>query len=223
MATVPVDAYIKAANAFLAKSDGRDKLLAAIQYAAMVVSAGTAGNALLVQKSVSSARKPLRVMKPVETVLPLVFGPPSSAPLPLQALTKLRILAMAVYFGGDHVVWAGQAGILKDKDLVDNAQKCSLYGWLIGSLCVIADQGTGLVKLEAKAKELTEEAELAAAAAKRTTHAIAIAGSATQAIVALGLLKIVPMQPRTIGAIGVLSSLISCYQLMPAVEKPKQS
>jgi len=57
------DEYIKAAQAFLAKSDGRDKLLATLQYAAMVAAAGEAGRALKVQKNLGAARKPFRLLK----------------------------------------------------------------------------------------------------------------------------------------------------------------
>lgn len=58
-----VDNYVKAAQGFLAKSDGRDKLLATLQYAAMVAAAGEAGRALKVQKNLSAARKPFRLLK----------------------------------------------------------------------------------------------------------------------------------------------------------------
>ena len=55
--------YIKAAQALLAKADGRDKLVATLQYAAMFAAAGSPGKALNVQKSLSNARKPFRVLK----------------------------------------------------------------------------------------------------------------------------------------------------------------
>lgn len=41
---------------------------------------------------------------------------------------------MAIYFGGDNIVWASQAGILQNKTLVLRAQKASLYGWAGGSV-----------------------------------------------------------------------------------------
>jgi hypothetical protein len=63
MALSRVDDYIKSAQVFLAKSDGRDKLLATLQYAAMVAAAGEAGRALKVQKNLGAARKPFRILK----------------------------------------------------------------------------------------------------------------------------------------------------------------
>ena len=55
--------YIKAAQAVLAKTDGRDKLVATLQYAAMFAAAGSPGALLNAQKSLSNARKPFRAMK----------------------------------------------------------------------------------------------------------------------------------------------------------------
>jgi hypothetical protein len=47
----------------LAKADGRDKLLALLQYAAMFAAAGVPGRALKVQRNLGAARKPFRVLK----------------------------------------------------------------------------------------------------------------------------------------------------------------
>jgi len=55
--------YVKCAQGMLAKSDGRDKLLALLQYAAMFAAAGTAGRALKVQRNLGAARKPFRLLK----------------------------------------------------------------------------------------------------------------------------------------------------------------
>ena len=48
---------------FLDKSDGRDKLLAAVQYAAMFASAGQPGDIKRIQVSVATARKVFRLLK----------------------------------------------------------------------------------------------------------------------------------------------------------------
>ena len=57
------DGYLKLLISFLSKSEGKDKLLATIQYAAMLVSAGQPGIAQSIQKSLVAARKPMRVLK----------------------------------------------------------------------------------------------------------------------------------------------------------------
>ena len=37
----------------------------------------------------------------------------------------------------------------------------------------------------------------------------------TQALVAASLLKLIPLQPRSTAALGVLTSALACYQLLP--------
>ena len=71
-----IERYTKAFQGLLSKSDGRDKLLAAMQYAAMFTSAGAPGVAQQVQKSLAGARKPFRVMK---------VGPASERPYELHS------------------------------------------------------------------------------------------------------------------------------------------
>lgn len=43
---------------------------------------------------------------------------------------QLKNLLMAAYFAADHVVWAGQAGVLTDKDTLAR----SAILWRIGSI-----------------------------------------------------------------------------------------
>ena len=80
----------KVLNSFLAKSEGKDKLLATLQYIAMLIAAGKPGNAASVQKSLVTARKPFRVLKPVELLLPLITGPPTPGPFHASVLSKVR-------------------------------------------------------------------------------------------------------------------------------------
>jgi hypothetical protein len=84
MALSRVDDYVKSAQAFLSKSDGRDKLLATLQYAAMVAAAGEAGRALKVQKNLGAARKPFRILKARRRVCP-----------PRRACARARVAAAA--------------------------------------------------------------------------------------------------------------------------------
>jgi len=291
-----LDDYVKAAQGFLAKSDGRDKLLATLQYAAMVAAAGEAGRALKVQKNLGAARKPFRVLKaraprragragralprcraaalsqpgaraaqPAEALLPLLASPLAPlTPLALAAKVRwrrprgaargrrgisprpsqtdpnpfsrtrpwrraqLKALSMAAFFGFDHVVWAGGAGLVEDKTLLEKAQKLSFYGWLLGSLCQLAADAAELRKLLAardKARAAAGDAPGAAAAADAAAapalhqRAIAATGTAAQAALAAALLGLLPLKPRTIGLIGVTTSAIACYQLMPPLPK----
>lgn len=114
-------------------------MLAAVQYAAMFISAGSPGDAKKVQASVAAARKVFRIMRPLESLTPLVNNPSinPNKPLAIEIINKIKPILMAIYFGGDHVVWASQAGLLANKTTTARAQKASLYGWFGGSLCTI--------------------------------------------------------------------------------------
>jgi Peroxisomal biogenesis factor 11 (PEX11) len=108
----------------------------------MFISAGTPGDAKKVQASVAAARKVFRILRPLESLTPLVLNPAINPKKPLfvELLNKIKPILMSVYFGGDHVVWASQAGLLTNKDITQRAQKASLYGWFGGSLCTIVTE-----------------------------------------------------------------------------------
>merc|ERR1712188_27308 len=131
---------LKTMKALLAKSDGRDKVCATIQYALMFVHAGQAGKVKKVQGNIASARKVFRVLKPVEVLTPLITDPwgakASKSDSNLTFLVKrAQMCLMALYFGGDHVVWAKSAGLLEDADTATLAKKVSMWGWFGGSCC----------------------------------------------------------------------------------------
>jgi hypothetical protein len=108
----------------------------------MFISAGTPGDAKKVQASVAAARKVFRIFRPLESLKPLLLNPElnPNKPLVIEIINKLKPVLMAIYFGGDHVVWASQAGLLSNKTLTSRAQKASLYGWFGGSLCTIISE-----------------------------------------------------------------------------------
>jgi TorA maturation chaperone TorD len=139
-----------------------------------------------------------------------------------------KALSMAAFFGFDHVVWAGGAGLVDDKTTLEKAQKLSFYGWLLGSLCQLAADAAELRKLLAareKARAAAGDAPGAAAAADAAAapalhqRALAATGTAAQAALAAALLGLLPLKPRTIGLIGVTTSAIACYQLLPPLPK----
>jgi hypothetical protein len=219
----PPPARPQAAQAFLDKSDGRDKLLATVQYAAMFLAAGAPGDARRVQASVAAARKVFRVARPLEALAPLLHAPGLNAakPLWLELLGKLKPALMALYFAGDHVVWAQQAGLL-DKSragAVARAQRASLYCWVGGSLCTIVAEAAELAALtrrragEGEAEFAARQAAAAGEVRRRTT---ALVHALVQALLAVGLLELRPWKPRTVGALGVAASALNCYMLWPA-------
>jgi len=223
--------YAQGAQGYLSKSDGKDKLLATLQYAAMFISAGEPGKVKQIQASIATARKVFRIMKPLESVAPLVLNPTlnPNKPVPIEVLNKLKCILMAVYFSGDHIVWLKQSGLLKNSALADKAQKMSLYGWFGGSLCGIVSEAYEVQAMtkRKRGESLDEYAkrqnDIQAELNRRTItfiHAI------IQALLAVGLLGLRPWKPRTVGLIGVAASALNCYMMYPAVTrtpKPKIS
>lgn len=55
--------FLQAINELVGKADGKDKLLATVQYVLMLVAGGTPGTVKDIQGKVASARKVFRVMK----------------------------------------------------------------------------------------------------------------------------------------------------------------
>mmetsp|Transcript_22379 Transcript_22379/g.26970 ORF Transcript_22379/g.26970 Transcript_22379/m.26970 type:complete len:215 (-) Transcript_22379:217-861(-) len=199
--------YHKCVSGLLAKADGRDKVMGAIQYVCLFLSEGQPGDTLNIMKNMGAARKPLRFYKPIELLLPLLVGPPAKGPAPLVVSGKVKSLALAMFFALDHVVWAGQAGIIKDKELLDKCQKMSFYGWMTGSSLTALELVAALQK---DANNMSDEAK-----AKRQAQTLGVINASCQIAVAAGLLKLVDMKPRTIGAFGIATSALSIYGLLP--------
>jgi|APGre2960657444_1045066.scaffolds.fasta_scaffold01534_6 hypothetical protein len=145
---------------------------------------------------------------------------------------------MAAFFGFDHVVWAGSAGLVEDKALVERAQRLSFYGWLLGSLCTLAVELAELRRLKAQrdkaggvgasAAEGTQAAPTAretadATAASMRAKVLAAATAGTQAALAAALLKLLPLSPRATGALGVTTSALALYQLLPPLLPPAKA
>ena len=78
---------------------------------------------------------------------------------------------MAAFFGFDHVVWAGSAGLVEDKALVERAQRLSFYGWLLGSLCTLAVELAELRRLKAQRDKAGGVGASAAEGARRRGRA----------------------------------------------------
>lgn len=209
---------------FCAKSDGKDKLTALVQYACMFLSAGEPGNLKKVQASVTAARKVFRIMRPLETLTPMLIDPrfTGSQPWQLEAVAKLKDLLMAVYFASDHFVWAYQIGLINDKALGERFQKTSLWGWALGSVC------TGVLEVAHISRMYERRAgEDDAAWSQRQrdvrkeldAHLLVLVHACIQALTAAGLLQLLPFKPRTVGALGTLASAINCYMLLPPMPK----
>ncbi|WZN66504.1 peroxisomal membrane protein 11 [Chloropicon roscoffensis] len=236
------EANLATMKQLLAKSDGRDKLCATIQYALMFIHAGKPGKVKKVQGNVASARKVFRVMKPVETLAPIITDPfgtkalkNSEDPKLMFLVKRAQMLLMALYFGGDHLVWAKSAGVLEDAETANMAKKVSMYSWFGGSVCKALVEMFELSKLvsntNAKLKSLQdregEEAEDERKETRAKADAMALKRTFTvchafvQATLALGLVDALPLKPRTLGFLGVTASVMNIYLMLPGSFKPQ--
>eukprot|EP01024_Parvocaulis_polyphysoides_P068157 TRINITY_DN8268_c0_g1_i4.p1 TRINITY_DN8268_c0_g1~~TRINITY_DN8268_c0_g1_i4.p1 ORF type:complete len:259 (-),score=30.05 TRINITY_DN8268_c0_g1_i4:260-997(-) len=227
---------LRTLNQFIQKSDGRDKLCASIQYACMLIAAGEPGKLTKIQKSVASARKVFRILRPLEVITPVLLQPgfKSDKSAILQIIGKLKAIFMAIYFGFDHVIWAHQAGLVQDKSFVERCQKISLWNWFCGSLCTICLEVLDLIKLH-KAQLEREETKLTGndndEGSKVETHYrqlqqhyLKLIHAISQAFLALGLAKALPFRPRQVASFGLVASLLNCYMLYPSkksIQTPK--
>lgn len=222
----PYSNHLKVLNQFIGKSDGKDKLCATIQYACLLLSAGEPGNIKKIQSSVAAARKVFRILKPLESLTPLLLHPgfAGTRPLVIEAISKLKCLLMAGYFGGDHIIWSGQAGLVTNPTVLQNCQRFSTYCWFGGSLCTIMGEVYELIQLCTirQTDESEEEWQRKQADIHATIHrrSLVLIHACFQAALAMGLLQLAPLKPRTVGILGVVTSALNCYMLFPSPPTP---
>lgn len=214
---------LQVSNGLTSKADGKDKLLATLQYVLMFLSGGQPGLAKDLQAKVAAARKVFRIMKPVETLTPLLKEPylPGKKSLHQELLPKIRSVCMAAYFTFDHLVWLGSVNVIKDKALLERCQKASLWGWLLGSVSTIAleslslSDGTMVVKRVPGEDDQAWQIRRAELSASTHKKMLVLIHAVTQALLAIGLLQIRPFKPRLTATFGVLASVLNCYMLSP--------
>lgn len=227
---------------YLSKAEARDKICRAIQYGSKFISGGAPGVANDVDKSTSLARKVFRLLKSVNELQNLLSPAPKDTPLSLVLLGRMKSAMMATFLALDQVVWLGRSGIYKNKETTDLCSKLSLYSWMGGCVTTGIIEICELARLSHKIEKITrdlrqkgrslgaeDEAELKekqlAAVLKSRDRQLSFVKSALDVVVAIGLLQLSPhtVSPRVTGGIGFITSLISCYQLLPAPPKAKTS
>lgn len=214
-ASRPLMDYYKCLAGLLGKSDGRDKFLAAIQFVAMWQAAGQAqpGHAGAIAKNLGGARKPFRVLKPLDVLVGLLHMPPAKGPALLALLEKVKMLGFLGYFLGDHIVWASSIGLVTDKSLAERATKVSMLGWMSASVATLITETAALLKTEASKKDLDGK-ELSQ---KRIKHTLLLTQNSCQVAVAGSLLGLFPLKPRQIATCGVVMSCINLYLMSPTL------
>ncbi|CAG7905233.1 unnamed protein product [Brassica rapa] len=151
--------------------------------------------------------------------------------LVLESNSKNALLC--TYYFLDQFVWLGRSGIYKNKLLTDLIRSFAIFCWLGSSLCNIAIQIGELIMHSASMKKMEKELkddegqdkemDRAAKLQKSKDRILALIKSSMDTVVAIGLLHLVPfiVTTRVTGAFGFVTSLISCYQLLPGRPKLK--
>lgn len=218
--------HLQVIKGFCDKSDGKDKLTALVQYVCMFLSANEPGNIKKIQASVTAARKIFRIMRPLESLTPVLLAPGFNPkePKTIQAINKLKNVLMAIYFGADHFVWAFQIGLITDKATGERWQKLSLRSWALGSICTIIAETLAVAALSVTRKdgESEEDYNKRVDEARKQINArlFVLVHAVIQTLLAAGLLQTLPFKPRTVGFLGTVASAMNCYLLLPAYPKP---
>nr|AWK29762.1 peroxisomal membrane protein 11D [Solanum lycopersicum] len=219
---------------YLNKAEARDKICRAIQYGSKFVSNGEPGTAQNVDKSTSLARKVFRLFKFINDLHGLISPPAPGTPLPLILLGKSKNALLSTFLFLDQFVWLGRTGIYKNKERTDLLGRISLFCWIGSSICTTLVEIGEIGRLSASMKKLEKELknsdkykdeQYRIKLQKSNERSLALIKAGIDIVVAVGLLQLAPKKvtPRVTGAFGFVSSLISCYQLLPAPLKAKTS
>ena len=217
---------------YLNKAEARDKICRAIQYGSKYLSNGEPGAAQNVDKSTSLARKVFRLFKFVNDLHALISPTPSGTPLPLVLLGKSKNALLSTFLFLDQIVWLGRTGIYKNKERAELIGRISLYCWMGSSICTTLVELGELGRLSASMKKLEKDLknsdkykneQYCSKLQKSNERSLALVKAAMDIVIAVGLLQLAPkkVNPRVTGAFGFVSSLISCYQLLPSPQKTK--
>ncbi|CAN1236812.1 Peroxisomal membrane protein 11C [Linum grandiflorum] len=162
----------------------------------------------------------------------LISPVPQGTPLPLALLGKSKNALLSTFLFLDQIVWLGRSGIYKNKERAELLGRISLFCWMGSSICTTLVEVGELGRLSASIKKLEKELKntdkhqnehYRAKLQKSNERSLALVKAGIDIVVAVGLLQLAPKKvtPRVTGAFGFTSSLISCYQLLPARPKAK--
>ncbi|XAR63096.1 hypothetical protein NMG60_11022917 [Bertholletia excelsa] len=217
---------------YLNKAEARDKICRAIQYGSKFLSNGEPGTAQNVDKSTTLARKVFRLFKFVNDLHALISPTPAGTPLPLALLGKSKNALLSTFLLLDQIVWLGRSGIYKNKERTELIGRISLYCWMGSSICSTLVEIGELGRLSASMKKLEKDLrdtnkykneQYRSKLKKSNERSLALIKAGMDIVVAVGLLQLAPKKvtPRVTGAFGFVTSLISCYQLLPSPHKTK--
>ncbi|KAG6430129.1 hypothetical protein SASPL_108191 [Salvia splendens] len=164
----------------------------------------------------------------------LISPPAPGTPLPLVLLGKSKNALLSTFLFLDQIVWLGRTGVYKNKERTELIGRISLLCWLGSSVCTTLVETGEIGRLSASIKKLEKELkntdkhkneQYQSKVQKSNQRSLAIVKTILDIGVAVGLLQLAPKKitPRVTGAIGFVTSLISCYQLLPSPPKTKTS
>ncbi|KZV26722.1 peroxisomal membrane protein 11C-like [Dorcoceras hygrometricum] len=208
---------------YLNKAETRDKICRSIQYGSRFLSNGEPGTAQNIEKSVSLARKVFRLFKFINDLHALVSPSAPGTPITLILLGKSKNALLSTFLFLDQFVWLGRSGIYKNKERAELIGRISLFCWMGSSICstLIGEIGRLSISIKKLEKELKNtnkyKNELYKSKVQESNErSLAFVKAALDIVVAVGLLQLAPKKvtPRVSGAVGFVSSLISCYQVL---------
>ncbi|CAN4125063.1 unnamed protein product [Withania somnifera] len=229
-----VRAELALAVLYLNKAEARDKICRAIQYGSKFLSDGQPGIARNVDESTSLARKLFRLFKFINDLHALISPNAPGTPLPLILLGKSKNALLSTYLFLDQILWLGRTGIYKNKERAELIGRISLFCWMGSSICTTLVEIGELGRLSTSMKKLEEELkhtdkykneQYRSKLQQSNERSLALIKAGMDTVVAVGLLQLAPKKVtrRVTGAFGFVSSLISCYQLLPSPPKAKAS
>ncbi|KAH7850510.1 hypothetical protein Vadar_034135 [Vaccinium darrowii] len=211
---------------YLNKAEARDKICRAIQYGSKYLSNGEPGTAQNVDKTTSLARKVFRLFKFVNDLHALISPTPAGTPLPLVLLGKSKNALLSSFLFLDQIVWLNRTGIYEEKERAELIGRISLYCWMGSSICTTLVEAAELGRLSISMNKLEKDLkadkykneQYCSKLKKSNERSLALVKAAMDIVVAVGLLQLAPkkVNARVTGAFGFVSSLISCYQLLPS-------
>ncbi|CAL9154675.1 unnamed protein product [Musa hybrid cultivar] len=219
---------------YLNKAEARDKICRAIQYGSKFLSNGKPGTAQNVDKTTSLARKVFRLFKFVNDLHALITPPSPGSSLPVILLGKSKNALLSTFLFLDQIVWASRTGIYKNKERAELLGRISLYCWMGSSACTtlleLGELGrisSAVMKLEKELKQVdrSKDEQYRNKIKQLNQRQLALIKASMDFVVAIGLLQLAPKKitPRVTGALGFVTSLISCYQLLPAPAREKKA
>ncbi|KAF7844885.1 peroxisomal membrane protein 11C-like [Senna tora] len=227
---------------YLNKAEARDKICRAIQYGSKFLSNGEPGHIIrgvrreeVRLEEVGPGPNPTKGASDFVNDLHALISPtPQGTPLSLALLGKSKNALLSTFLFLDQFVWLGRSGIYKNKEHTEIVGRISLFCWLGSSVCGTLVELGELGRLSKSMKKLEKELknsnkyendEYRAKLKKSNERTLALIKVGMDIVVAVGLLQLAPKKvtPRVTGAFGFVTSLISCYQLLPAPVKSKTS